>query len=77
VISLDADRLATVMAARDGWNLWADSEESKVAKGIGFAPNVSTGRSVALSLQMEIDTGIPHCACCLKPICAEKPYWKR
>lgn len=34
-------------------------------------------RNVAKACQLEAKTGIPHCACCLKPNGHERPYWKR
>ena len=77
MIALSVEHMLDLVAGRDHWINWADAEERLVSKGVGFVPNIEIGRRVAKSFQMEIDTGMPHCACCLKPICAEKPYWKR
>lgn len=34
-------------------------------------------RDVVMACHLEAETGISHCACCLKPMGHQAPYWKR
>ncbi len=65
----DADEQRTLLlTARDEWQAWTDREERLAQSGLGFYPNVVTGRAVVASLELEYATGVAHCACCRKPV---------
>lgn len=53
------------------WLALADEQDRAVAEGIACCPQASraradTFRRTARALQLEQETGKPHCVCCLK-----------
>lgn len=70
------------LEAAQHWEALADIAEDmarhEVAMGIHVGPVESTPvfhkartyRNTAKSLRLGVETGLPHCACCLKPMAA-------
>lgn len=55
------------------WDALAANEERYVREGATLCPQAATARAAlyrktAQSLRLELQTGTPHCACCLKPL---------
>ena len=68
--SLAPDRVKTILEAQAAWKEWADREKTRGEKEHSSAIHHSavTGYSVVRSYDLELQTGKPHCPCCLKPL---------
>lgn len=65
--SLTPERIAEIQAARAHWLKWAQDEQARAEKGQALHASANTGFRVVDAFDKELQTGLAHCSCCLKP----------
>lgn len=64
-LAAEADRMGDWEEQQLGWPPGANRHKAR------------SYRDAAQACRLEARTGVPHCACCLKPTSHQQPYWKR
>jgi len=66
---------AETLASADYWDALAEDQlrraewdDVHVGSGVPARHRAATYRATAKALRLESSTGMPHCACCLKPL---------
>lgn len=66
--SITPDREAEIITARETWRAWATAERARAEKGWATHESANTGFAVVRAYDLQLETGKPHCSCCLKPL---------
>lgn len=77
---MDATNVAVIEKAIAHWDALAIEQDRHIAEGITLCPQASKSkadlyRRTAEALRIELRTGQPHCACCLKPM-STRQFWR-
>lgn len=82
MFSVHGNSAAELERAIESWTRLADEESARpswdrcAVKAIcDYRANVY--RRTVEALRIQLETGVAHCSCCLKPIGDDKPYWMR
>lgn len=65
--SLSLEDVERIYESITYWTEWANAEAIRAEKGRATPESATSGYRVVESKYMELRTGVPHCACCLKP----------
>jgi hypothetical protein len=65
--SLSPERIEMILGAKEAWGKWATEERSRAEKGFALHESANTGFAVVAAYDLELQTGKPHCACCMRP----------
>ena len=66
--SITPEREAEIIAAREAWREWATAERARAEKGWATHASADSGFAVVSAFDLQLNTGKPHCSCCLKPL---------